>query len=34
LQQMGYTNVHSVIGGWRGWQEQGAPTTMPGTDTP
>jgi rhodanese-related sulfurtransferase len=34
LQQMGYTNVHSVIGGWRGWQEQGAPITMPRTDTP
>jgi rhodanese-related sulfurtransferase len=30
LQQMGYTNVHSVIGGWRGWQEAGAPTTLPG----
>ncbi len=34
LQQMGYTNVHSVIGGWRGWQEEGAPVTMPGSDTP
>lgn len=29
LQQMGYTNVHSVIGGWRGWLEVGAPVTMP-----
>ena len=29
LQQMGYTNVHSVIGGWRGWQEEGAPVEMP-----
>ena len=25
LQEMGYTNVHSIIGGWRGWQEAGAP---------
>ena len=32
LQQMGYTNVHSVIGGWRGWQESGAPVEMPDTD--
>lgn len=29
LQQMGYTNVHSVVGGWRGWVEQGAPVTLP-----
>jgi rhodanese-related sulfurtransferase len=29
LQQMGYTNVYSVIDGWRGWQEQGAPVLMP-----
>ena len=34
LQQMGYTNVHSVIGGWRGWQELGAPVEMPDTDAP
>ncbi|HYW31405.1 MAG TPA: rhodanese-like domain-containing protein, partial [Gemmatimonas sp.] len=25
LQQMGYTNVHSVTGGWRAWEEAGAP---------
>ena len=25
LQEMGYTNVHSIIGGWRGWQAAGAP---------
>ena len=25
LQEMGYTNVHSVAGGWRGWQAAGAP---------
>jgi rhodanese-related sulfurtransferase len=25
LQKMGYTNVHSVAGGWRAWQEAGAP---------
>ncbi len=25
LQRMGYTNVASVIGGWRSWQEAGAP---------
>ncbi len=29
LQQMGYTNVHSVIGGWRGWQDAGAPVERP-----
>ena len=26
LQQMGYTNVVSMLGGWRGWTEAGAPT--------
>ena len=26
LQKMGYTNVHSMIGGWTGWKEFGAPT--------
>jgi rhodanese-related sulfurtransferase len=31
LQEMGYTNVHSIIGGWRGWQEAGAPVE---TNTP
>jgi rhodanese-related sulfurtransferase len=25
LQRMGYTNVHSMAGGWRAWQEAGAP---------
>jgi rhodanese-related sulfurtransferase len=26
LQKMGYTNVISMDGGWRGWQEAGYPT--------
>jgi rhodanese-related sulfurtransferase len=26
LQKMGYTNVHSMIGGWTAWKESGAPT--------
>lgn len=26
LQKMGYTNVHSMAGGWRAWLEAGAPT--------
>ena len=26
LQQMGYTNVASMAGGWRAWMEAGAPT--------
>ena len=26
LQQMGYTNVHSMAGGWKAWKESGAPT--------
>ncbi len=26
LQKMGYTNVHSMIGGWTAWKEAGAPT--------
>ena len=26
LQRMGYTNVWSVAGGWRAWQEAGLPT--------
>ncbi len=25
LQKMGYTNVHSLAGGWRAWKESGAP---------
>jgi rhodanese-related sulfurtransferase len=25
LQRMGYTNVYSLAGGWRAWQESGAP---------
>src|SRR5882672_3732154 len=25
LQQMGYTNVFSMAGGWKAWQESGAP---------
>ncbi len=27
LQRMGYTNVASVIGGFKAWKEQGLPTT-------
>lgn len=26
LQKMGYTNVLSMAGGWRGWNERGFPT--------
>jgi rhodanese-related sulfurtransferase len=26
LQRMGYTNVYSLAGGWKAWQEAGAPT--------
>ena len=26
LQRMGYTNVTSMAGGWRAWQEAGGPT--------
>ena len=29
LQRMGYTNVWSVAGGWRAWQEAGAPVELP-----
>jgi rhodanese-related sulfurtransferase len=25
LQRMGYTNVHSLAGGWRAWKDAGAP---------
>jgi len=28
LQKMGYTNVESMDGGWRGWNEAGLPTEM------
>ena len=26
LQQMGYTNVFSMAGGWKAWREEGGPT--------
>lgn len=29
LQKMGYTNVTSLDGGWRGWTERGLPTVQP-----
>ncbi len=29
LQKMGYTNVVSLDGGWRGWTERGLPTVTP-----
>ena len=29
LQKMGYTRVHSLAGGWRGWVEAGFPTENP-----
>jgi rhodanese-related sulfurtransferase len=29
LQKMGYTNVASMDGGWRGWNEAGNPTEKP-----
>ena len=29
LQQMGYTNVTSLDGGWRGWTGRGLPTVIP-----
>lgn len=31
LQKMGYTNVESMDGGFRGWKEAGYPITQPGT---
>ena len=31
LQKMGYTNVTSLDGGWRGWTERGLPTVTPET---
>ena len=30
LQKMGYTNVVSMDGGWRGWTEAGFPVERPG----
>jgi rhodanese-related sulfurtransferase len=30
LQRMGYTNVHSVAGGWRAWLAADAPNQVPG----
>lgn len=30
LQKMGYTNVISMDGGWRGWTEAGYPVEKPG----
>jgi rhodanese-related sulfurtransferase len=29
LQQMGYTNVRSMTGGWRGWNDIGGAVTTP-----
>ena len=29
LQRMGYANVFSLDGGWRGWAERGLPTVKP-----
>ena len=29
IQRMGYTNVRSLAGGWRAWQEAGLPTEGP-----
>ena len=28
LQEMGYTNVWSMAGGWKAWQDSGAPVEM------
>jgi rhodanese-related sulfurtransferase len=28
LQEMGYTNVFSMAGGWKAWKESGAPITL------
>lgn len=33
LQKMGYTNVLSMDGGWRGWTDAGFPIEKPETDT-
>jgi rhodanese-related sulfurtransferase len=32
LQKMGYTNVQSLDGGWRAWNEHGLPTVKPGQE--
>ncbi len=32
LQKMGYTNVISMDGGWRGWTDAGYPVEKPGED--
>ena len=32
LMKMGYTNVASLDGGWRGWNERGLPTVKPGQE--
>ncbi|HWQ57217.1 MAG TPA: rhodanese-like domain-containing protein [Bryobacteraceae bacterium] len=32
LQKMGYTDVISLDGGWRGWQEAGLPVERPTTE--
>ena len=32
LMKMGYTNVVSLDGGWRGWNERGLPTVKPGQE--
>ena len=31
LQRMGYTNVRSMTGGWRGWTEAAGDVTVPGS---
>lgn len=31
VQRMGYTNVRSMTGGWRGWTAAGGDVTVPGT---
>jgi rhodanese-related sulfurtransferase len=31
IQRMGYTNVRSMTGGWRGWTEFGGDTTVDGS---
>lgn len=30
LREMGYTNVHSMIGGYRAWEAEGRPTSTEG----